>query len=78
MTWGKHQSHRPVCPFVLVDLQETFPKRVDRYAYDGVEVGIKIKPSPKSLGRNRVPLDLIRPAREALFADVFQNARQIA
>jgi hypothetical protein len=51
---------------------------VDRYAYDGVEVGIKIKPSPKSLGRNRVPLDLIRPAREALFADVFQNARQIA
>ena len=78
VTRGKHQPHRPACPFVLVDLQETLPKGVDGYAYDGVGVGIKIGTSPKSLGRNRVLLDLIGSPLETFFADVFQHARQIS
>ena len=72
------QPHRPVCPFVLVDLQETFTERVDRYPYDGVGLGIEIGPPPKGLGRNGVLLDVAAPAREALLTDVFEYARKVA
>ena len=78
MTGRHHQPDRAGRSFVLVDLQKTFAKRVYGYADDGVGVGIEVRPTAKGLGRNGVLLDLLRPAREPLFADVFQHPRQIA
>ena len=72
------QPYRPVRAFILVHLQKTFPKRVDRYPHDGIGMGIEIRPSSKGLSRNCVLLDQVCPVREVLFADILQHPRQVA
>ena len=72
------QPHRPVCSFVLIDLEQAFAKRVYGYADNGVGVGIKVRPPAKRLGRYAVLLNLLGPAREALLTDVFQEAREVS
>jgi len=75
---GYDQPNGPVCAFVLVDLEQAFAKRVYGYADNGVGDGIEVRPPAKGLGRDGVFLDLIAAAREVLFADVLQHARQVA
>jgi len=78
VTRGDDHPRWPVRPFLLVDLLKALAKSVNCHAHNGVDAGIEIRPSPKGFGRNRVLLDLMRPTREALFADVLQHPGQIS
>jgi hypothetical protein len=71
------QPDPAVCPFSLVDLQETFSKRVESYPYYGVGVGVEVRPPTEGLGRDRVLLNLMGAAGKALFANVLQHPCQI-
>ena len=73
-----HQPDRMIGTFILINLDQPFAKGVYGYPHDGVGLRVKVRLAPQGFHRDRIFLDLIRPALEVLFADVLQHSRQIA
>jgi hypothetical protein len=72
-----HQAYRPSHSFVLVDLDQSLTQRVDGHTHDGVGLGIETGPPSQRLGRNRVFLDLVRPALEVFLADILKHPPEV-
>jgi len=72
------QAYGAASAFVLVDVEQALTQRVDDHANDGVSVRIEVGSAAEGLGGDRVLLDVMGAAGEALLADVGENAGEIA
>ena len=64
--------------FILINVDQPFAKGVYGYPHDGIGLRVKVRLAPQGFHRDRIFLNLIRPALEVLFTHVLEHSRQIA